>query len=128
MTSLPGFGFLHFDAVAAELRARGVDVVTPSELDRPATRKAALASVDGDPEAYYRATGESRGKLLGRDVRIVIDDVDSVIVLPGWRRSVGARLETFTAWLHGKPVLYYPTLRRVPVPSLMGAWMGRGMR
>lgn len=125
MTNLPGFGFERFDAVAAELRSRGIDVVTPSELDKAASRRAALASTRGDADAYYKATGETRGKLLGRDIRIVIDSVDSVIVMPGWRRSRGARVETFTAWVHGKPIFYYPTLRRVPRSALMAAWMGR---
>lgn len=127
MTNQPGFAFRHFDAVAAELRSRGIDVVTPSELDEPATRKAALRSKDGDSDKYMKATGLTRGKLLSRDVEIVIDSVDSVVVLPGWRKSVGARLETYTAWLHGKPIYYYPTLRRVPTQALMSAWMGRGL-
>jgi hypothetical protein len=128
MTNLPGFGFKVFDSVADELRTRGIDVVTPSELDEAASRKAAMQSKDGDPDAYYKATGLMRGRLLARDIRIVIDDVDSVIVMPGWRQSKGARLETFTAWLHGKPVLYYPTLRRVPDAALRSAWMGRPSR
>ena len=123
MTNLPAFGFPAFDAAAAELRTRGIDVVTPSELDHPASRAAALASPDGDGDAYLAATGETRGSLLGRDVRIVLDDVDTVVVLPGWRRSKGARLETFAAWLHGKPILYYPSLRRVPQGVLRSVWV-----
>lgn len=128
MSNIPGFAFRQFDAVAAELRHRGIDVVTPSELDDPRTRKAALRSKDGNSERYLKATGLTRGKLLSRDICIIIDNVDCVVVLPGWRRSPGARLETYTAWLHGKPVYYYPTLRRVPLASLMGAWMGRGAK
>jgi hypothetical protein len=125
MTGTEGFSFPIFDSVAAELRTRGIDVVTPSELDEAGSRKAALRSKDGDPDAFYRATGLTRGRLLARDLRIVIDEVDSVIVIWGWRQSKGARLETFTAWLHGKPILYYPTLRRVPDAALRSAWMGR---
>lgn len=113
-----------FDAVAAELRHRGIDVISPSELEDPATRKVALASKDGDPEPYLAKTGLSRGRLLGRDVRLVLDDADCVIVVPGWRRSRGALVETFTAHLHGKPILYYPTLRRVPMANLHRAWSG----
>lgn len=125
MTDLPGFGFQQFDAVAASLRKRGIDVITPSELDDPTTRRKALLSKDGNGESFLKATGLTRGKLLSRDLQIVIDDVDSVIVMPGWRRSVGARLETYAAWVHGKPVYYYPALKRVPVHALMSAWMGR---
>jgi Domain of unknown function (DUF4406) len=125
MTGAEGFAFHIFDSVAAELRGRGFDVVNPSELDEAVSRKAALQSKDGDPDVYYKATGLTRGKLLSRDIRIVIDEVDSVIVIWGWRQSKGARLETYTAWLHGKPILYYPTLRRVPEAALRSAWTGR---
>ncbi|MBV9805235.1 MAG: DUF4406 domain-containing protein [Solirubrobacterales bacterium] len=128
MTNTPGFSFHVFDAVAGELRERGIEVVTPSELDSPSSRQAARASEGGDADAYYAATGESRGVLMGRDVRIVIDDVDCVVVIPGWRKSRGARLETFAAWLHDRPVLYYPTLRRVPFAALLSAWVGRSGR
>lgn len=124
MTGTKGFGFRLFDAVADELRHRGIDVIVPSELEDAATRKVALASKDGDPADYYKLTGLTRGRLLGRDVRIVLDDADSVIVIPGWRKSRGALLETYSAWLHGKPILYYPTLRRVPLQNLRRAWSG----
>jgi hypothetical protein len=123
MTHIRGFNFKVFDAVTAELRNRGLNVVTPSELDDAATRRAALASEDGDPETYYKVADVTRGELLSRDVRIVIDSVDGVVVLPGWRKSKGARLETYTAWLSGKPIFYYPTLRRVPASSLRKAWL-----
>lgn len=124
MTGTKGFSFHVFDAVADELRHRGIDVIVPSELESPEARKVALASPDGNPADYYKLTGLSRGRLLGRDIRIVLDDADSVIVIPGWRKSRGALLETYTAWLHGKPILYYPTLRRVPVANLRRAWNG----
>lgn len=124
MTGSKGFSFHIFDAVADELRQRGVDVIVPSELESAETRRVALESPDGDPATYYRATGLSRGQLLGRDIRLVLDDADSVVVIPGWRKSRGALLETYTAWLHGKPTLYYPTLRRVPLANLRRAWNG----
>lgn len=129
MTLVPYFNFHAFDAAAADLRSRKppLEVVSPAELDDPTFRAVALRSKDGDPVAYQRFTGETRGKLLGRDLRIVIDDVDAVVVLPGWRESVGAKLEAYAAFAHGKPVLYYPSLRRVPRAVLFAAWTGRGV-
>lgn len=124
MSNTAHFGFKVFDAVADELRHRGIDVISPSELEDQTTRRVALASKDGNPGPYLKKTGLTRGRLLGRDVRLVLDDADCVIVIPGWRRSRGALVETFTAHLHGKPILYYPTLRRVPLQNLRRAWSG----
>jgi hypothetical protein len=106
MTGIPQFNFPAFDSAAARLREAGYDIVTPSELDSPEARKAALASPDGDPDGYKRETGETWGDLLARDVKIVADEVDGVAVLPGWASSRGARLEVFVARLCGKPILH----------------------
>lgn len=125
MTGTKGFSFKIFDAVADELRNRGIDVLVPSELEDPKTRRIAMASVDGDAGKYFAETGLSRGRLLGRDVRLVLDDTDCVVVIPGWKKSRGALLETYAAHLHGKPVLYYPTLRKVPLTALRAAWSGQ---
>lgn len=126
MTGIPQFNFPLFIAAAGELRDRGHEVVTPAELDSPKARKAALASPDGDLVAYETKTGETFGSLLARDVKLIADgDIEAVVVLPGWRRSRGARLETFVAFLCGKPTVYYPTLKRVPFTSLLSAWAGR---
>jgi hypothetical protein len=48
MTGIPQFNIPWFDAAALYLREeKGIDVVSPAELDRPETRAAALASEDG---------------------------------------------------------------------------------
>ena len=107
MTGLPQFNFPAFDAAAVELRQRGYEVTSPAELDSPESRAAALASPDGDPEAYENATDETWGDLLARDVKLIADRVHGVVVLPGWERSRGARLETFVARLCGKPIYRY---------------------
>lgn len=101
MTRVPQFNFPLFDAVAADLRKRGHIVVSPAEQDSPQIRALALASPDGvfTPEMK---SAETMGEILGRDVRIVIDDCTHVALLPGWRQSTGARLEVCVALLHGK--------------------------
>jgi hypothetical protein len=127
MTSIPGFNFPEFDRAAAHLRARGHEVVSPAELDSPEHRVAALASTDGDPAAYNATTGETWGDLLARDVKIIADSgVEAIVVLPGWERSRGARLETFVAaGLCGLPV-YEIAWRglglQVPGVRLAQAW------
>ena len=102
MTGIPQFNFPLFDRAATALRARGIDVVSPAELDRPETREAALKSPDGNPEHYGTDVKETWGDFLARDVKIVADEVDGLVLLPGWDRSLGARLEAYVGLLGNK--------------------------
>lgn len=106
MTGLPQFNYPAFDSAATTLRRRGWTVVSPAELDDPATRKMALASEDGAP-GTGAANGETWGDFLSRDVKLISDEVDYIAVLPGWEKSRGARLEVFVARLCGKRVFRY---------------------
>lgn len=110
MSNTPQFSFPAFDKAAQDLRERGYDIVSPAELDDPEVREAALASLDGAPGKM--PDGSTWADFLTRDLKIVIDEVDGVIVLDGdWVESKGARLEVFTAHLCGKPIYRYdPTL------------------
>lgn len=108
MTGIPQMNFPAFDAAAKDLRARGYEVVSPAELDSPVSRAAALAATDGDLSSYSRETGETWGDLLARDVKIIADEgVEGIVVLPGWEKSRGARLETFVARLCDLPIYAY---------------------
>jgi hypothetical protein len=78
---------------------------------------AALASPDGNLSSYEYQTDLTWGDLLARDVKIVADQVGSVVVLPGWENSRGARLEVFVARLCRKPVYRYPDLEELPDES-----------
>lgn len=99
MSGVPQFNVPLFDRVTAELRARGMDVTSPAELDSPAVRAAALESVDGKPGAQGSVANETWGDMLARDVKIIADELDGIILLPGWWRSRGARLEVFVGLL-----------------------------
>jgi hypothetical protein len=126
MTDLPQFNYPWFDRAATYLRdVLGWDVQSPAEMDDPATRAAALASPDGRPGSGV-SNGETWGDFLARDVKLIADgDLDAVVVLPGWERSRGARLETFVACaLDGKPVLRYPDLEPIGLTELSSAWSG----
>jgi hypothetical protein len=102
MTGIPQFNYPAFDAAAKKLRAKGIEVLSPAEMDEPETRKAALASKDGSMKDMH--TGETWGDFLSRDVKIVADECDGVVVLDNWYRSRGARLECFIAVNCNKPV------------------------
>lgn len=95
MTGHAQFNIPAFDAAAEVLRAEGHEVVSPAELDDPATREAALASPDGAPGSGS-SNGETWGDFLARDLKLIADDgIEGIVALPGWETSRGARTEVF---------------------------------
>ena len=106
MTGRPQFNIPAFDAAAAALRAQGHIVVNPAEEDSPAVRAAALASKTGDAKDL-NSTGETWGDLLARDVKIIADGIDGIVLLPGWQHSRGAKLEAFTAVVCRKAIHFW---------------------
>lgn len=104
MSGYPQFNFPLFISAAADLRARGYEIVSPAELDAEnGIDKEAMASTDGDASRLSQTWGD----MLARDVKIVADQVDGIILLPGWEKSRGARLETFVAVLSGHKFYEY---------------------
>ena len=127
MTGIKSFNIPAFDAEAARLRAEGHEVISPAELDDPATRALQMASETGSMADL--PPGETWGFFLARDVKLLADDgIEGIVVLPGWHKSRGARLETFVAHaLCGMPVMYrdpnWPyELHPVAELSLFRAW------
>lgn len=106
MSGIPQFNIPLFDKATAALRAGGLDVISPAELDNEETRAAALASPDGSPGSGT-TNGETWGDFLARDVKLVADEVGGIIFLPGWHRSRGARLEAFVGLLCGHRFMQY---------------------
>lgn len=105
MSSLPQANIPAFDAAAEYLRTYlKLEIVSPAELDDPEVRAAALA---GAP------TGKTWGEFLGRDVPVVADTVQGIILLDGWEKSRGARLEAYVGVLCGHTHWLYPSLERV---------------
>ena len=72
MTGLPDFNFPAFHAKAAELRASGMEVVNPAELN---------------PDAV-----KSWKQCMKEDIRELVN-CDVICPLPGWEKSRGASLE-----------------------------------
>jgi hypothetical protein len=81
MTGLPNDNRGAFEAARTILRAKGHFVLCPAELDIVANTGTAAALVN------YRA-------FLIRDVAMLLTcDLDGIVLLDGWLRSKGARLE-----------------------------------
>ncbi len=113
MTGIPEFNFPAFIEAAKQLRDMGLDVISPAEMDLDAGFKPSATGDDQDPQEY--------AAFLARDIqRIADENIDGIVVLPGWERSGGARTEVmFCVALH-KLVLAYPNLDQIAV-SLMAA-------
>lgn len=105
MTGYPQFNFPLFTETAERLRADGYDIVSPAEMDDEETTALAMASPDGAPGSGT-ANGETWADFLARDVKLIADEVDGVVVLPKWWTSKGASLEVFVALLCNKPVYH----------------------
>ena len=101
-----------FEAAATELRSQGHDCIVPIELDGDEYRDFCLADPTGRAEAPDERTW---GDFLARDVKCIADEVEAVVVLPGWRDSKGARLETYVALLTGKPVYSWDSFSLTPL-------------
>ena len=136
MTGYPQFNLPAFEEAAKKLRAAGYDVLNPAELDDPRIREIALASGDGSMTPIIKH-GVTWGDFLSRDVKVIADNgLHAVIVLPGWEKSRGARLETFiAAMMCGLPVFTIAdcdycengnlVLHAVGLTTLTRAWVGR---
>ncbi|MGQ3001264.1 MAG: DUF4406 domain-containing protein [Hydrogenophaga sp.] len=72
MTGIPDLNFPAFHRQATRLRARGIDVVNPAEINT-------------DPSAKWT-------DCMRADIRELVG-CDSIAMLPGWDRSKGATLE-----------------------------------
>lgn len=88
MTGIPEFNHPAFHAKAAELRALGVDVLNPAEHD-------AECGTDM-PWAFY----------LRRDLVLLAEQCDRIVLLPGWENSKGARLEVHVGKELGMEIVY----------------------
>ncbi len=84
MTGIPEFNYPMFNAVAKDLRDKGIEVRNPAENDAGST---------GKPWEFYM-------RLALRSLL----ECDAVVLLPGWRGSRGARIEESIAHALGMKV------------------------
>lgn len=106
MSGIPKFNYPAFFEAAEALRSRGYEVVSPAEMDSPDVQALALASTEGNL-AELGSTGETWGDMLAADVKLIADEVDGVVLLPGWHRSRGACLEAYVCLTVQKQLKVY---------------------
>jgi len=100
MSGVPEYNFPAFHAATKLLRKRGCSVISPAELDE-------VGELSG-----IELGSQSWEWYLSRDLREMLR-CDTVAVLPGWRKSRGARLEVYVARRLGMKVVSAGTLKRV---------------
>jgi hypothetical protein len=88
MTGIPHFNFPMFDRVARDLRRKGLNIVSPAELDDPAHRDDLMDSKDGVQSKQEWAS------YLARDIVIcAMPTCRGAVFMDGWEKSKGAQLE-----------------------------------
>lgn len=108
MRWIPHSNFPLFDEVANYLRKRDIEVLSPADNDRRVWPE--VESAPGFAEgAHVNFTGAPADftfeKLFVWDVE-AIGKADGIVLLPGWRDSVGASLEAEIAKAFKKRILY----------------------
>ena len=114
MTGIPHFNFPAFQEATKSLRAQGYNIISPVELDRPELAAAALASETGSISDLPKT--ETWGEILARDVRIIADECDGVMLLPYWYNSKGATLEAVVGLLCGHTFNIWANKHAIPLP------------
>lgn len=77
MTGLPDLGFGALKAATAKLRAAGLDVICPTETQKP-------VRTDGEEPTHADWMRASLRRLM---------DADAIMLLDGWEQSRGCRAE-----------------------------------
>lgn len=98
MRGKPFFNFAEFDEASIQLREAGHTPVSPAEMDRLRVREAGLD--EHDEASYLKITKE---RCMEEDI-IAMSHVDAVVLLPGYEKSKGAKVEIAYAEYRGIPV------------------------
>jgi hypothetical protein len=97
MRGCPRFNFPAFDAAATDLRASGIEVISPAEIDRRDGFEPAALPDDWDWRIL--PDGFDLRLAVKRDIEALVT-CDAIHLLPGWQDSKGARAERAVAeWL-----------------------------
>lgn len=92
MRGFNNFNWNVFEAVAKQLRAKGHDVVSPTEIDEGLGVVRVVRNEDGTAESVELTSAYNFETVIKRDLEVIVD-CDAIFLLPGWSRSEGAKME-----------------------------------
>jgi hypothetical protein len=129
MTNIAAFNFPTFDSVETALAPHG-HVYSPAQHDRQVIERLWPGRkpedfdgyAEGDITRYFDAVSSGGEFVLDNmmkwDINTIVNDVDRIVLLPGWEKSTGARTERHVAEAVGKEVWL-----AVPDPWNTGYWL-----
>ena len=107
MRGIPKFNFPAFHKAAKKLRKQGYTVFNPAEAD---TKRHGTDIGKDNPTGSEKQAMVDHGfnlrVALGDDLEWICKHADAVALLPGWRKSRGAKAEKATADALGLEVFY----------------------
>lgn len=119
MSGIKSFNIPAFETAAKVLRAQGHDVIVPHEEDVASGISLAELKASEHGDMTEVVTKTTWGECLARDVKLLADHgVEAIVVLPGWCKSRGARLEVYTGLLLELPIFYYAAAFAQPMRLL----------
>lgn len=104
-----------FREAASALSARGLEVVSPLELDDAAGFDHTSQELTADD--YNRFLAGDIMRILGERFRSDGKQLDALVMLPNWEVSKGAALEVHIAREFGLPTFAYPDGERIKHPT-----------
>lgn len=100
MRGIPQFNHPAFERAASALRGQGHEVFSPAEKNE----REGYSFTDCDGTEDLAAMGFDVRRALALDLGWICAEAEGVVVLPGWRSSLGARAEVCTALALDIPV------------------------
>jgi Domain of unknown function (DUF4406) len=101
MSGLPDFNRPAFNEAAEALRDGGWIVFNPAENDINV-----FGSTEAADKAFLADRTAALRVMLGADLNWICSEADSIAMLPGWEKSLGARAEHATAVALGLEIIY----------------------
>lgn len=118
MTGITDFNFPLFDAVRDDLIRQGHSVWSPADHDRevitrlwPGKRPEDFPGyAAGNIHEYFDAVSHGGefvlDNMMAWDLNVIVNEVDGIVLLPGWQRSSGGLSELYAAESVSKQVYY----------------------